>query len=340
VELESQALLNLLCSSHTLVANFALSTGQSPDSLSERLGFSPDWNATLKLTTFSTPTLASFGSDARGQTSTQSSPRDHQAQQNSVISPRLLGGNISKLHNRNTSIFDGRAHSRTGSANSSAPLSPGIFIATGEFDARDGDHGNWRNQPSSSTYSMGDSANTQVGLNGVALPERTSSAADNINNINLTQKKVERGASGRSSRDHRKQPSHSRHHRVSQLCKPLFVQMLCEVRGIYYYISNSIQGRAQDCGRICSARTFYFGQYFNLQQYWPLSLTPSVPCPSGGENKQVYHYSSRPRTSNRTNMCARCRSDFRSAHIGIGAYCEPETKAFNRFNDVMAQEQE
>ncbi|KUJ06950.1 cell morphogenesis protein-like protein PAG1 [Mollisia scopiformis] len=187
---------------------------QSPDSLSERLGFSPvDFDVwSLNHSNTSTPTFARFGPDAKDIPATQTSAsqsRDLQAQP-SKLSPRLLGGNrlneSSKAHNRQTSIVHGFTHSRNGSA-SSSPLSPQMLMAAGGSDAS----------------SMGDTAFTpNLGLNNGAsstsssttLPERTSSAADANN---LTQRRVERNHSGKSSRDHRHHHSHSRHHHKEEL---------------------------------------------------------------------------------------------------------------------------
>ncbi|KAE8450367.1 hypothetical protein EG329_006441 [Mollisiaceae sp. DMI_Dod_QoI] len=189
----------------------------SSESLSERLGFSPVefdvWNATLNPPS-TTPTFARFG--ARDPPSTQTSPHralDLQSQPSS-FSPRLLVGtrlNDSKAHHRQTSIVHGIQHSRNGSfaSSSSSPLSPQIIIAAGESDV----------------CSMGDSfAPNLAGMsNGAsfsssstAVPDRMSSATDG--NYNLTQKRVERMHSGKSSRDHRHHPSHStRHHHKEEL---------------------------------------------------------------------------------------------------------------------------
>ncbi|CZR63223.1 related to TAO3-Transcriptional Activator of OCH1 [Phialocephala subalpina] len=195
----------------------------SPDSLSGRLAssFSIEfdvWNATLKpLST--TPTFARFGTDARDSPPAQTSPSGFRAaadlqSQSSSLSPRLLVGNGSKAHHRQTSIVHGIQHSRNGSlaSTSSSPLSPQMIIAAGGSEASN----------------MGDSAAFAPNLAGMnngasfsssstVLPERTSSAADSNNNYNLTQKRVERMHSGRSSRDHRHHHSHSRHHHKDEL---------------------------------------------------------------------------------------------------------------------------
>lgn len=176
------------------------------------------WNATLKPVS-TTPTFARFGIDAR-DSPPQTSPSGFRAavldlqSQSSSLSPRLLVGN-SKAHHRQTSIVHGIQHSRNGSlasTSSSSPLSPQMILAAG----------------GSENASMGDSsgfAPSLAGMNNGAsfsssstlLPERTSSAADSNNNYNLTQKRVERMHSGRSSRDHRHHHSHSRHHHKDEL---------------------------------------------------------------------------------------------------------------------------
>ncbi|KAH8679011.1 cell morphogenesis protein-like protein PAG1 [Tricladium varicosporioides] len=189
-------------------------SSQSPDSLSERLtsSYSPIdidvWNATLKPAT--TISRSADGRDSQPNfaagLSVKNFPSDPQAAPTN-LSPRLQPGSRladSKTHNRQTSIVHGIQHSRNGSfaSASSSPLSPQIIAAVG------GDRSNASNMGDSafvsamSNMTSGSSFSSSTTLG----PERTSS--ENSNHT-LTQKRIERGHSGRK-REHGH--SHSRHH--------------------------------------------------------------------------------------------------------------------------------
>jgi len=166
------------------------------------------WNATLK------------PSDARDPSSTQTSPSsltarsassDQQAQ-SSTLSPRLLsGGRLtdSKAHHRQTSIVHGIQHSRNGSfaSSSTSPLSPQMIAAAG------GERPDASNMGDSS---FGSISGSSFSSNATLVLDRPSTATEN-SNYQLTQKRVERMHSARSSRDHRHRPSHSRHHHKEEL---------------------------------------------------------------------------------------------------------------------------
>ena len=194
------------------------------------LSFSPldfdVWNATLKPST--NPNISKSTPDARDptvQTQTQTSPAGLTAKSSSAdlqsqpsnISPRLPPGSRltdSKAHHRQTSIVHGIQHSRNGSFSSSSasPLSPQIIAAAGGDRLDAFNMGDSPFAPPLSSMTSGASFSSSTTL----VPERASTATENNNHM-LTQKRVERMHSGRSSRDHRHHHSHSRHHHKEEL---------------------------------------------------------------------------------------------------------------------------
>jgi hypothetical protein len=179
------------------------------------------WNATLKRST--NPSISRSTPDARDPTiQTQTSPAGLTAtsdlqSQPSNISPRLSPGNRlteSKAHHRQTSIVHGIQHSRNGSFSSSSnsPLSPQIIAAAGGERLDAFNMGDSPFAPPLPSMTSGASFSSSTTL----VPERASTAAENSNYM-LTQKRVERMHSGRSSRDHRHHHSHSRHHHKEEL---------------------------------------------------------------------------------------------------------------------------
>lgn len=186
------------------------------------------WSA-LEFSTSQTPTFARFGADARDPSSKHTTPPGSAfptrlasldlGSQPFNLSPRLYPGNSAndpKAHHRQTSIVHGIQHSRNGSfaSSSTSPLSPQIIAAAGAAGRFDAPTNMADSQFAPSLSGM--TSGTSFSSNATPVPERTSSAADSSNH-NAAQSRVERTRSGRSSRDHRHRPSHSRYHHKEEL---------------------------------------------------------------------------------------------------------------------------
>ena len=132
-------------------------------------------------------------------------PLQTQSYQNFVagLSPRAT--NDSKTHNRQTSIVHGIQHSRNGSlaSSSSGPLSPQIIAAAGV-----GSNVSNMADPVFISAMSNMSSNTSFSSSTTLVPDRPPTEQSNHTQ---TQRRVERGSSGRSRRGPGHHHSNSRH---------------------------------------------------------------------------------------------------------------------------------
>lgn len=178
----------------------------------------------MKPSTSTAPTISR--TDPRNSPANYTSPSGLTSKVNSSdyqlqspnLAPRLHSGNSvtdAKAHNRQTSIVHGIQHSRNGSfaSSSNSPLSPQIIAAAG---GEMPDASNMGDSVFASTLSSMASGNSFTS-NATLVPDRPPPPVSENSSNTLSQMRVERMHSGRSSRDHRHHHSHSRHHHKEEL---------------------------------------------------------------------------------------------------------------------------